>query len=80
MEKRILVCDECLTEKGQGNHWFVAVTIDNPRRLLIGPLGSEDSIIGQGKQVAHLCGFKCTLKRTSDFLDSTLKSPGGPGE
>lgn len=69
MEKIILVCDECATEKGQGNHWFFASqSATETPRLMLGPLASR----GVG-DVVHLCGIECALKYTGKFLNSTLK-------
>lgn len=68
MQRTILVCDVCGTEQGQGNHWFVITLIDAPRRLMLGPLGSEDSILGENKLVLHLCGEGCVTKTVSEFL------------
>lgn len=68
MIRTVYACDLCGTEQAQTNHWFAVVTIEAPRRLMIGPLGSEDSVIGQGKQVQHLCGEACASRRVSEFL------------
>lgn len=80
MQKTILICDQCGNEHRESNNWFVGVSIESPPRLMIGPIGCEDTVVGQGKRVNHLCGIACALKRTNDFLDELLKSPGGPGE
>lgn len=70
MKREVFVCDVCYTERVQTNHWFAVVTIEAPRRLIIGPLGSEVTIVGVGenKQVAHLCGEACVAKKVSEFL------------
>jgi hypothetical protein len=68
MIRTVYACDLCGAEQATTNHWFAAVLIDAPRRIFIGPLGSEDSILGENKRVFHLCGEACATKKVSEFL------------
>ena len=68
MIRTVLVCDLCQREQAQGeNHWFSIVTSKAPRQLMIGPVGSEATLLGENRQIVHVCGEGCAMKRFGEF-------------
>lgn len=75
MEQTILVCDVCGVQKGETNHWLLAVTRpptpEEPGEegIAFGPLDAS-LIDPPSLKLEHICGHACAIKRFSQWLET----------